>query len=155
MEPQEIRDVLEVCEFFKGLGARQINDVVQLCRVRTCEGGESIFQQGDLGEEIYVIVDGRVLLERTVNLGGRTGSVTLDVLGKGRALGCWSTVLNEPHRLMSTALCQKQTRLLVFKGADLRGMMMHDKELGFKLLENFCFLLRDRIQAAYGAMERI
>jgi len=27
--------------------------------------------------------------------------------------------------------------------------------LGFRVLERLCFLLRDRIQGAYGAMERV
>jgi hypothetical protein len=34
-------------------------------------------------------------------------------------------------------------------------MMMGNKELGFQVLEKLCFLLRDRIQGALGAMEKI
>jgi len=79
----------------------------------------------------------------------------IGVLGKGRVLGCWSTLLGEPHNLMSTAICQKPTRLVVIKGADLRDMMTGNSDLGFSLLEKLCFLLKDRIEGTLGAMEKI
>ena len=42
-----------------------------------------------------------------------------------------------------------------FKGADLRALMMREMPFGMIMLERVCFLLRDRIQHAYGALERI
>jgi CRP/FNR family cyclic AMP-dependent transcriptional regulator len=33
--------------------------------------------------------------------------------------------------------------------------MIEDKNLGFNILEKLCFVLRDRIHGAYGAMEKI
>ena len=57
--------------------------------------------------------------------------------------------------LMSSAACQKPTTILAVKGADLRQMMIGNTELGFNIMERLCFLLRDRLQATYGAMEKI
>ncbi|MCK4787195.1 MAG: Crp/Fnr family transcriptional regulator, partial [Desulfobacteraceae bacterium] len=74
---------------------------------------------------------------------------------KGRVFGCWSTLLGEPHNLMSSATCQKPTKIVTMKGTDLRNMMLNNTDLGFKVLEKLCFLLRDRIEGAYGAMEKI
>jgi hypothetical protein len=56
---------------------------------------------------------------------------------------------------MSSATCQKPTRVAAIKGSDLRQMMIDNSKLGFNILERLCFLLRDRIQSAYGAMEKI
>jgi len=56
---------------------------------------------------------------------------------------------------MSSAICQSPTKIVVLRGSELREMMISDKELGFNILERLSFLLRDRIQAAYGALERI
>ncbi|UCB51172.1 MAG: Crp/Fnr family transcriptional regulator, partial [Deltaproteobacteria bacterium] len=61
----------------------------------------------------------------------------------------------EPHNLMSSATCQKPTKVVAMKGSDLRQLMLGSTELGFRVLERLCFLLRDRIQGAYGAMEKI
>ncbi|MBE9570287.1 MAG: Crp/Fnr family transcriptional regulator, partial [Proteobacteria bacterium] len=56
---------------------------------------------------------------------------------------------------MSSAACQKPTKVVAIQGSDLREMMLSKIEFGFKVLENICLSLRDRIQVAYGAMERI
>ena len=57
--------------------------------------------------------------------------------------------------MMSSASCQKPTKLVAMRGADLREVMMNNLQVGFKILERLCFLLRDRIQGAIGAMEKI
>ena len=56
---------------------------------------------------------------------------------------------------MSSAVCRKPTTVLRIRGSELRRMMVSNPDLGFCLLERLCFLLRDRIQGAYGAMERL
>jgi hypothetical protein len=56
---------------------------------------------------------------------------------------------------MASAACQKPTKVVAIEGADLRGMMVDSEEFGFRVLENPCFLLWDRIQGAYGVFERI
>ena len=150
-----IYNTLKGCELFKGLETGSIEKIAGLCRVERYEPGEYLFRQGDFGENIYIIAEGHVLLERSMDLGHRTGNAVIGVLGKGRALGCWSTLLDEPHNLMSSALCQKPTEVIVIKGSVLRGGMQDNSEVGFKILEKICFLLRDRIQGAYGAMEKI
>ena len=155
MDRSEIGDILERCEFFKGLEKSHIEKIAGLCLEETYKPGEHIFRQGDFGEHLYVIAEGHISLERSVDLGARKGSAVIGILGKGRVLGCWSTILDEPHNLMSSAICRKPTRVVAIRGADLRDVMIGDAAFGFNVLERLCFLLRDRIQGAYGAMEKI
>jgi len=155
MEKSMIVGALERCEFFNGLGREDVERIAELCRFKQYAAGEPIFEQGDSGENLYVILDGLVFLERSLDLGSRKGRVTIESLGKGRVLGCWATLLDETHVMMSTATCQEATKILVLKGSELRGMMLGNKLLGFNIMEKFCRLLLERIQAAYGAMEKI
>ncbi|MBW2047435.1 MAG: cyclic nucleotide-binding domain-containing protein [Deltaproteobacteria bacterium] len=155
MDREEIGQVIEGCEFFQGLKKKDLDRIAALCQVRTFEPGECVFSQGDFGEHLYIIAEGHIFLERSMDFGLRNGRAVIGVLGKGRVLGCWSTLLGEPHNLMSTAICQKPTRLVVIKGADLRDMMTGNSDLGFSLLEKLCFLLKDRIEGTLGAMEKI
>ncbi|MCP4692908.1 MAG: cyclic nucleotide-binding domain-containing protein [Desulfobacterales bacterium] len=151
----EIEETLTISEFFKDMEKSDIEKIGDLSRVETYDVGDCIFQQGDFGEQLYIIARGRVFLERDADLGARKGSVIIEALGKGRVLGCWSTLLGESHILMSSASCQQPTKVVAFKGSDLRKLMRENKAFGFNMLERLCFLLRDRIQAAYGAMENI
>ena len=154
MEIDDIVQVLKNSKFFRNLSDENIGEVAALCQPVEFDTGESIFKQGDYGEHLYIIVDGQVHLERSMNMGNRKGRALIDTLGKGRILGCWSALLGEPHVLMSTANCQKPTTLLMVTGQALRRMMTENAAFGFDMLERLCFLLRDRIQAAYGAMDR-
>ena len=155
MNHKEIEYALESCEFFELLEKNEISEIANLCQVNTYKACEYVFQQGDHGEHLYIIAQGYIYLERSMDLGKQKGNIVIDVLGNGRVLGCWSTLLDIPHTFMASAICQKPTTVLAIKGSDLRRIMIGNTELGFKLMEKLCFLLRDRIQAAYGAMEKI
>ncbi len=155
MESTDIRKALEGCEFFKGLEPSQISSVVPLCRLLPYQQGELVYRQGDSGEDLFVIADGQVILERSLNVGIRKGSVAVAILGKGRVIGCWSTLLDESHTLMLSAVCKKPSTLVALRGAELRSLMTRDLRLGFNILEQLCFLLRERVQLALGALENI
>lgn len=155
MEKVDIRQALEECEFFNGLVDEDLEKIAALCLVRSYEVGEAVFRQGDFGDHLWAVVDGQISLERTVELGKQKASVIISTLGKGRVLGCWSTLLGEPHILMCSAVCEKPAVSLMLSGARLREMMHADTDLGYAIMEKLCFLLRDRVQSAYGALERI
>ncbi len=155
MDRARILEIIKGCEFFEGLDRSLFEQIGEICEIREYQPEETIFSQGDFGEHLYIIAEGHLILERSMDLGLRKGSVVIGVLGKGRVLGCWSTLLDEPHNLMSSAVCRKPTTVLCIKGSELREMMVRNTDLGFYLLEKLCFLLRDRIQGAYGAMERL
>lgn len=155
MNPAEIVNALERCELFSGLEKDDIKKIAGLCWVEMLNPGEYIFRQGELGENIYVIAQGYVFLERTVDLGVRKGNAVIETLGKGRAFGCWSTLLDEPHHMMASATCQKATMVIILRGADLCNMMLENVELGFNLFRKLCHILRGRLQGAFGAMEKI
>ena len=155
MERSKIERVLEHCELFKGLDRGDISEITGSCRLETYRPGDALFRQGDLGEKIYVIVEGHVILERSMDLNARSGKALIGMFGQGRVLGCWSSLLGEPHLLMSSALCQKPTTVVAIEGAALRSLLLRRHGLGFHVLERLCFLLRDRLQDAYGAMEKI
>jgi CRP-like cAMP-binding protein len=155
MAKSEISGFLEKCELFSGLNKNEVEKIAGLGHLETYEAGENILSQGDFGENLYIIAEGMVVLERSIDLGTRRGSAVIGLLGRGRALGCWSTLLGEPHTYMSSARCRKPTKAVVIKGQALREMMLGNFPLGFKVLERLCFILRDRIHGAFGAMENV
>ncbi len=155
MKSIEIEEVLAGCELFKGLDQSEIKNIADICRVTAFDKGGLVYQQGDFGENIYIIAKGQVVLERTLNMGSREGRVVIATLGKGRVFGCWSTLLDEPHIMMLRTFCQTPATILVLNGAELRKGMVSDTRFGFNVMEKLCFLLRERIQSAYGAMEKM
>jgi CRP/FNR family cyclic AMP-dependent transcriptional regulator len=155
METSEIVNVLGNCDLFRGFDTDQIEKIANLGVVETYEPGESIFRQGDLGENLYIIAEGCVSLERSIDLVERKGNAMICLLRKGRTLGCWSTLLGTSHSLLSSAVCTKPSTVIAIRGPALREIMLANHNLGFRVLERICFILRERLQGAYGAMERI
>jgi CRP/FNR family cyclic AMP-dependent transcriptional regulator len=155
MDRSEIFEALESSEFFRGLDRKDLEKIAGLCRDETFQPGQVIFRQGDTGDRVYIIAEGQVTLERTVDLGTRKGNVVIGIIGKGRAFGCWSTLLGISHSFLSSASCQKPTKAVLFNGTEIRALMLSNPALGFCILERLCFFLRDRLQSVYGAMERI
>jgi len=151
----EIQSTLQSCGFLKNISKAHLATISDFCNIDHYKAGTYVFRQGDFGEDLFIIVDGYVFLERAMDIGSHKGSVVIDALGKGRTLGCWSALLGEPHVLMSSANCQKDSTVIRLKGRQLRKCMEEDTPFGFFMLERLCFLLRERIQAAYGAMDKI
>jgi len=154
METHDIVAVLQESQFFSDLPIDDLRQVATLCREHTYDQGDTVFRQGEQGEHLYTIAEGLIHLERRVNLGSRQATVLIDTLGRGRTLGCWSALLGQAHLLMSSACVQKPTVVVALSGPALRQMMTQDPRFGFKIMERLSFLLRERIQAAYGAMDR-
>jgi len=155
MDAKKIADLLGDCDIFGELTRKDVEKIARLGHVESYKAGEQIFSQGDHCKDFWVITEGNVYLERAIDLGGRKGKATICILGKGRALGCWSSLLGQSHNLLSSAICQKPTTLVVINGHELRKMMIDDHELGFSIMQELCVLLVDRIKCAYGAMENI
>ncbi len=155
MATHEIQSTLQSCEFLKHISPQHLATVIGFCSVDHYQAGEFIFRQGDVGDDLFIVMDGYVFLERAMDIGNRKGSVVIDALGKGRTLGSWSALLGEPHVLMSSASCQKDSSVIRLKLRQVRECMEADTCFGFFMLERLCFLLRERIQAAYGALDKI
>ena len=155
MDSSEIQNIIENCELFKGLNTIELEGITKLGQVEMYEAGAKILQQGDFCDKLYIIAEGHVFLQRSVDLGKRKGDVIISSLGRGRALGCWSTLLGQAHPLMSSAICKKHTDLVVIRGPALREMMLSNYHLGFSVMERLCSLLQESIQVIYGAMEKI
>jgi CRP-like cAMP-binding protein len=152
----DIVEGLKTCELFTSLSEGQlqllITSLATACQVEDYEAGDSIFVQGEYNANLYVIVDGQVLLQRSVNIGNRAAMWPLGLLGKGRAMG-WSALLYGTRYLTVSAICQKPTRIVSLEGAALRSVLEKDPEIGLKVIDRLACMLGDRLRTAYNGME--
>lgn len=155
MNRPDIQDVLQHNDLFQGLPLESLNQIAALCQMRSYFAGEHVFDQGLMGDLMYIVAQGQFILERTVDLGARAGKVVIDTLGPGKAFGCWSTLLDQPHPMLCSVICVKPGLIVRFKGAELRTLMAAQPPLGYQVLSNLCMILRSRVQSVYGAFEKI
>ena len=156
MASPEIIEGLRTSELFALLKEEEIqtltSSLATACEIEIHEAGDHIFDQGEHSANLYIIADGQVLLQRTRNVGERTATWPLGLLGKGRAMG-WSSLLYGPHYLTASAICQKPTQVISIESTSLRSILENEPEIGFRVMDRLACMLGERVRAAYNTME--
>ena len=79
MKPQEIVEKLEQVPLFEELtderGELELYRLAKLVEERTYRRGEWLFQQGEISDRLFIVLDGRVRLTRIDREGSRIRSV--------------------------------------------------------------------------------
>lgn len=124
------------------------NTVVQVRRAfeRVFAPGETIFEEGDAGEALFVIQSGEVELSRRA----LTGRHTIANLGAGEFFGEMCVVMGEPRSARASAKCK--TRLFELDGETLEAMCVDRPEIAIRIISRLTARLIDseRRLAALG-----
>lgn len=99
--------------------------------------GETLFREGDPGDRVYVIADGKIKLGHTARDGRET---LIAVLGPGEMLG--ELALFDPGPRAATATAIAPTRLLELRHDDLTGILDGRPQLSAQLLQSLARRLR-------------
>jgi len=159
MDIEKISKLLRKCEVFSELSDKEIRSIAKLCNIEKFKVGDSIYSQGGVGKKLYVLAEGEVTLERTIDIGDQRKAkipvFTFRATPARRLMGGWFAVLGEEHRHMCTAVCYRATTLVSIECSELRDYIAKNLEIKTKILEKLILLLRDRIDSSYKAMETL
>ena len=159
MDIDSIVTLLRKCEVFSELSEKELKSIAKLCKIEKFNVGDSIYSQGSLGEKLYVLAEGEVTLERTIEIGdirkAKIPVFTFRATASRRLMGGWSTLLGEQHTHMCTAICHGPTTLIAMECSQLKKKIAGNLEIKVKILEKLILLLRDRIDSSYKAMESL
>ncbi|TDO94300.1 Crp/Fnr family transcriptional regulator [Enemella evansiae] len=106
MEP---KDVLKQAPLFKGLDQEAYQSLASAMQTVTLNRGATLFHEGDTGDQLFVVVDGKIKLGRH----GSTGRENLlAVLGPGQMFGELSVFDPGPRSTTATAVTRCELRVL-------------------------------------------
>jgi len=152
----DVRDVIRKSSIFGVLGDEELDAIAMHGEIERYAAGETIYRQGDVGRNLYVIAQGEAHLERSYAMNGdRTVRRTVLRLRRGRVLGCWLGLTGREHRQMCTAVCQKDVVAVVFECQRLRDLISSHPEMGVKLYAQLIMSLKDRLETTYSVLESI
>jgi CRP/FNR family cyclic AMP-dependent transcriptional regulator len=106
-------------------------------RVRRCNAGTTIFHEGDPGDAIYVVVDGRIRMSR---LSGSGTEATLALIGAGDCTGELSLFDGKPRSATATAM--QATRTFVVSREDFVNWIKERPGASLALLETLSLRIR-------------
>jgi CRP-like cAMP-binding protein len=125
---------------FAGLRPLQARIVVLMAHLERCNAGTFLTRRGELREELYVLLRGRV--EVRVDQGGPA----IRTLGRGDVLGEMGLVRHQPRS--ADAVCVGETEYLVLDGDFLERLLRRYPRIAAKLFLNLTRILSDRLESA-------
>ncbi len=113
--------VLRSLPLFAPLGDEQIRTLVQGAEMRAFMAGETLVQQGERGESLFVIRSGSVRIDRTLDSGPAT---TVARLGPGEFFGEMSLLTGEPRS--ASIVAEEETEVIVVDKAAFAPVLTAD-----------------------------
>jgi signal transduction histidine kinase len=130
---------------FAGFSDEELAEVVALCREESYEEGDIIAVEDEPAEKLFLILEGKVSLEKLVQL-GRSGSArqaTVGVVGPDGVVG-WSSII-APYTYTSTGVCLEPLRALVLNGQEVRGFVARHPASGLVFLDAIAATISSRL----------
>jgi CRP-like cAMP-binding protein len=128
-------------ELFMGLKPEALELIAKVGSEETHATGTKIFQHGDAGDKLYLIVEGKVRISREVP---GMGEEALAVLGPGQAFGEMALLDESPRS--ADARVHDRCRLLAIPKDGFDDLLFLHKDLAYEVLWNVVRLLVGRLR---------
>lgn len=131
------REVLARMPLFARLNDRELLRVMQSVEARVYEDGQLVMREGDRGDELFIVLSGKVNVHR--------GGETLTRLGAGEHVGEMALIRAVPRSASVSA--DGQAELIVIRRQDFFELLRTEHEIAVKMLWQFLGVLADRLDA--------
>ena len=133
--------ILKKVPLFDGLTNAQLQKIAGIASERRFEGSAFIFKEGDVGQEMYVLLDGKVRISKQIP---GAGEEALAILEKGQYFGEMAVIEDSPRS--ADAIAHIPCSLWVIGREQLDQVMFTDKDLAYVLLWTFVRTLSERLR---------
>ena len=128
-------------DLFSGLRPVALERIAKVATEETFERGELIFEHGASGDKLYLILEGKVRVSRTVP---GMGEEALAVLSAGQAFGEMA-LLDDAER-SADARAHERCRLLSIPKDGFDDLLFMDKSLAYEVLWGMVQMLVGRLR---------
>lgn len=138
-------EMLESFELLAGLPTAALERIAAMASEEHHAEGNVLFSEGSPAQALYLVLRGKVSLEKRVQL-GRTGTArqaSIEVAGPWDAIG-WSSLV-VPYQYTSSGVCLEDTLVLTVPGVELRQLMEEQPEAGYQLMGRAASIIRTRL----------
>lgn len=134
-------------DLFSGIRPEGLERIAAICSEQSFRLADVVFREGDVGDKLYLILDGKVRISREVS---GMGEEALAVLGPGAAFGEMALIDEFPRS--ADARVHERCRLLVLTKEQLEDLLLLEKDLAYEILWNFVRILSARLRETNDKM---
>jgi signal transduction histidine kinase len=149
---QDTIDTLAQFDLFANLPKENLTGILPLTQEENLPDGAVIFSEDAPAEKLYLVMSGKVSLEKRVQL-GRTGTprnAVLSIVGPGQTIG-WSSLV-PPYEYTSSGICLGDVKLFAIPGEALRRWMAENPSIGFPICHRVASIVRGRMTNATSSL---
>ena len=139
---------LKQADIFAELTSTQLELIASICTSRTYNRDDIIFEENSRGDELYVIVAGKIDIQLDPSLIGgdaSQGSQTITTLKRGQSFGEVALV-DQGIRSASARCGQQDTELVIIPRDKLMLLCDSYPQLGYRLMRNLAADLAMKIR---------
>ena len=137
-------DTLKQVPLFAELTYQQLVRIMNLASLRPLNAAEQLFEEGDVGRDMYVVLRGAVKLV--------AGGVTVMELGPGDHLGEMGLIDDVPRG--ATALVTESGKALRINRREFEQILRKEPPLAVKLLWSFTQALADQVRQTADSLSK-
>ena len=138
----DIVSILARQEVFEGLSPQELAVLARVMEREHFFAGEMIFEDTSPGEDLYVILSGKVAVQLEAITPNET--VVLSTISEGEILGEFSIIDSEPRS--ATAVCLEDTEALVINGKRMHELFEKNHHIGYVVMRNMAKIICERIR---------
>ena len=116
-----------------------LDKLVPITDLLLFDENDIIFRQGDKSSRLYMVKQGKVLLEQRIT---DTITVSISAIKPGFAFG-WSAMLDE-ETYTSNAIAAERCELFSFREEKLKALFQKDHSLGFIMSQRLLVIMKKR-----------
>lgn len=134
-------DILSKAALLAGLSRAQLESLEACGETRGLAQDEVVFEEGALGDEIFLLLDGRVQI--TVEMSRKTEQAPVHTVLPGSIFGEFA--LAASAKRSATAIGLKDCSFFVFTRDAFHELAAKDPALGYRVMQNLSEILVGRI----------
>ena len=143
----DVERALAASQLFAGISRVGLTGLGEIATEEAHPVDHKLFCEGEAGDGLYVILDGKVRISRNVS---GMGEEALTVLGQGAAFGEMSLIDGSPRS--ADAVVHESCRLLVITNDAMEDLLFLQKDLAYEILWNFVKILSRRLRETNDKM---
>jgi serine/threonine protein phosphatase PrpC len=129
-------EVLKAMPLFRYLSYTELVRVMNLAEVKWFEAGDTLIREGELGDDMFVLLSGAVQLHKN--------GTPLSVMKKGAHFGEMALVDRAPRS--ASCIAEEASRVLLIHRQDFYELVKKEPSLSVKLLWSFVQVLAERLR---------
>ncbi|MGB0713496.1 MAG: MMPL family transporter [Gammaproteobacteria bacterium] len=141
-----LRDrVRDQCRLFADMRTWQIKKMILLGEVERFDAGQTLFAQGEEGDQMYVVLDGGV----EIRVGDGPDQRAVALLGEGEVFGEMALIRSQPRS--ASAVATAPTQVLVLRWSDVQRIQRLYPRIASRLFLNLSRIMGDRLNQVLTA----